>query len=305
MRIRNLLLAAITAIMPLSSQAESLPLGSGIHPDDFQVFSLDGRLLFVDDRPILALIGTFEGPDGYDTVYYGSRIKPPKPITTMTIEEVQQWQDRSVDAGSKSSAAGVYQFIRNSLRDAAKNAGIPRTELFSRYNQDRLARDALSKCGFYKHTVPDEKIGDCVARVWAALPLITGPNAGKSAYDGVAGNKSLTSVDTVMRAIRGRFRDIAYSDGLRGKTIARADIQEISPSAPVMSFLPQQAPALPPPDYITFSLAEPDQIQAEVAEKEVRRERFRASLDERARRIQPFYGYVKSERAEKTRYVSN
>lgn len=258
-------------------------MGVGIHPADFHVYDLEGRLLFVDDRPILTLIGTFEGPDGYDTVYYGSRIKPDKPITEMTIAEVLRWQDRSVSAGSASSAAGVYQFIRKTLRSTVDRAGISHAEKFDRFTQDRMARDALRRCDFYKHSTSDQEIANCLARTWAALPVVSGAKAGKSYYQGVAGNKSLTSVESVMNTVRGRFRDIVYAGELRNYRPEPA--QPISREVVARSSAAQVAP-----ETIKFSLREP--TKTDIIQKRV--ERRREAYEKRRSELLPFSGYVGS-----------
>lgn len=284
---KSMLIALCLCILSLPVKADTM-MGVGIHPEDFYVYDLDGRLLFVDDRPILTLIGTFEGPDGYDTVYYGSKLRPPKPITEMTIDEVQAWQDRSVSAGSKSSAAGVYQFIRGTLKDTVARAGISRETKFDRFTQDRLARDALRRCGFYKHTVPDEQIGNCLASVWAALPVVSGDRKGHSAYHGVAGNKSLTSVESVMRTVRGRFRDIAYAGELRN--YRPTPVEHISKTVVAQTGTVQETQG-----GIVFSVRSP--TEREIAEQRatLRKENYA----QRRQKLQPFGGYVRSERKER------
>lgn len=283
--------AVLATALPASADARKPPdphMGVGIHPEDFKVFDLNGRLLFVDDRAILSLIGTFEGPDGYDTIYNGSRVKPEKPITTMTIEEVQDWQRRSVKAGARSSAAGVYQFIQDSLRDTVKKADIPRSALFDRFTQDRMARSALRNCGFYRHDVADSVIGDCLAGTWAALPLITGPNAGKSRYQGVAGNKSLTSIETVMRTIKGRFRDVAHARDLMNLPTGEVAVQRITGPVPSAQLVKERSTET---GEIVFSVSEPD---PELLARQ-REQQYRTTLDERAEQLRPFSGYVRAD----------
>lgn len=279
--LKRALCAAFLFLSPVAASAADDMMGVGIHTADFYVYDLEGRLLFVDDRQILKLIGTFEGPDGYDTVYYGSRLRPPKPVTEMTVEEVQAWQDRSVDAGSRSSAVGVYQFVRKTLRGTAAKAGITRDTKFDRFTQDRLARFELRRCGFYKHTVPDEEIANCLAGVWAALPLVSGPNRGKSRYQGYAGNKSLTSVKSLMDTVQGRFRDIAYAGELRNyrpAPVEHLDRREIAQTGTVENA----------PDGIVFSVRTPTQQEILEDRMKARRE----SYARRAQNLRPFGGYV-------------
>jgi hypothetical protein len=81
--------------------------------------------------------GTF----GYDTVYSGAKVKPPKPISQMTIGEVKAYQQQLINSGSNSSPVGRYQFIKNGdafAKQVAK-AGLKDTDIFNAENQDRLA----------------------------------------------------------------------------------------------------------------------------------------------------------------------
>lgn len=181
--------------------------GEGARPSDLRLYDVGGRRMVVDDRAVLGLIGRYEARDNYDIVTAYTRMRPPRPLTAMTIREVLAFQDAVVRNGSSSSAMGMYQFIRNTLRSTAMDSGLGLDAPFDRFNQDRLARHALSSCGFYRHDVPDTAIGNCLARVWASLPVVEGRARGRSHYAGYNGNAHLTSVESVMATIRGRFKD--------------------------------------------------------------------------------------------------
>src|SRR5690606_17835867 len=133
-----------------------------------------------------------------------SPIKPPRPLSTMTISEVLAFQDRAVAMGSESSAAGKYQFIRKTLRSLVKDFGIDPNTPFDARTQNYLARVMLASCGFYGTEKTNNEIGNCLSRVWAALPVMSGPKAGKSYYHGKAGNRALTTIDQVDRMITAR-----------------------------------------------------------------------------------------------------
>lgn len=81
--------------------------------------------------------GTF----GYDTVYSGAKIKPPKPISQMTIGEIKAYQKLLLNSGSNSSPVGRYQFIKNGNAFAKQvaGAGLKDSDIFNAENQDRLA----------------------------------------------------------------------------------------------------------------------------------------------------------------------
>lgn len=84
-------------------------------------------------KPLLDLIGKYEADSaapaqgvesGYDVVVWAAfQIYPPtKPISTMTIEEVLEWQKEAISAYRKKymrsigfSAAGRYQIVRSTL----------------------------------------------------------------------------------------------------------------------------------------------------------------------------------------------
>lgn len=159
----------------------------------------------VNDRPMLELIGYYEGPRGYDDVFRKATIKPPMPLTQMTIGEVMAFQNRMVAAGSESSAVGRYQFIRKTLARLVEASDLPHDALFDRNVQDYLARLLMAECEFYAPRQHELEIANCLAQVWAAFPVATGEKAGRSYYEGIAGNRALVDVGTVVRTINRRF----------------------------------------------------------------------------------------------------
>lgn len=166
-----------------------------------------GQSTPVNDKPILNLIGAIEAPAGYNDYYRGMPVRPAKPISEMTIREVIAFQNYAVARGSKSSAVGRYQFIRGTLAELATEKRIHPDTIFDRRVQDYLARMKLQDCDYYARHVNEIKISNCLAKVWASLPVITGPKAGRSYYQGIAGNKSLVGIGTVVRTVGLRFTD--------------------------------------------------------------------------------------------------
>lgn len=138
-------------------------------------------------RTMLDLIGSLEAPEGYDQVYSGSVIPTPRPLTAMTVREVLEWQDLSVEMGSDSSAAGRYQIIRDTLRGLVRQGVVGMDEIYSTQTQDRLGAHLLAQTG-YRDGVRDAGTANRIAGVWAALPAVSGPNAGDSVYEGVIDN---------------------------------------------------------------------------------------------------------------------
>jgi hypothetical protein len=183
---------------------------SGYASQDDGSFSADG-LAQLDEsvtegalKPLLDLIGLAEGA-GYGTVFGGSRIRPNKPITTMSISELLEWQDRSVAAGSISSAAGRYQVIRGTLRTVIGSGTVSRDNIYDPTTQDKIAIYLLKVRGlnrFISGSLSKESFANNLAKEWASFPVATGPKAGRSFYDGdSAGNKSRVSVHQVFAAL--------------------------------------------------------------------------------------------------------
>lgn len=159
---------------------------------------------------LLDAIAQAEGA-GYNTVYGGSRIQPPRALTAMTVGEVLEWQKESVAAGSISSAAGRYQVIRATLEGSVAAGVVALSDTFNGETQDKIATYLLAQRGlnrFVANQISSEAFGNAIAREWASFPVITTQtrdgrtiNPGDSYYSGVAGNKSRISVEQALSAI--------------------------------------------------------------------------------------------------------
>lgn len=160
---------------------------------------------------LLDLIGKHEAPGGYDQVYGGSKIQPPKPITSMTVGEVLAWQDRSVAAGSKSSAAGRYQFLRKTLRSLVREGAVSMGDRFDKATQDRLATRLMERRGLGNYLagkISETEFAQSLSKEWASLPAATKDKKGRAAngqsyYAGDGLNRALTNLGSVISAIRG------------------------------------------------------------------------------------------------------
>lgn len=142
------------------------------------------------ENTVLDLVGELEAPQGYDQVYSGVRVSPPRPITTMSVGEVLDWQRTAVRGGSISSAAGRYQIIRPTLQRLVNEGVVSPGARFDAATQDRLGRHLLGETG-YRAGDASTVTADRIARVWAALPRTSGTNPGRSYYEGIAGNHAL------------------------------------------------------------------------------------------------------------------
>lgn len=166
--------------------------------------------------PLLDFIGNKES-EGYDDIVgLVSRSRyPTKPLTQMTIGEVLNWQE-SIDDFQLSEAVGRYQILEDTLRGYNNDrgvgpgnplytrAGLSTGDLFSPENQDKMALVLLNGRGLQKFVdgeITREQFANNLASEWASLPLVTGPNAGRSKYAGDGLNRSLTSVQEFLDAI--------------------------------------------------------------------------------------------------------
>ncbi len=201
----------------------SLAILSGLSPAHAGSAS---TMAHVQDKPFLDLLGSIEGPDGYNDIVTGATSQPEKPLTRMTVQEVLDYQELLQAQGSASTAVGRYQFIRKTLSYMVAKYDIDRNRLFDSHLQDSLARQMMRNCKFYDSGVPAEQVGNCLARAWAALPVLSGEKTGESHYEGVAGNKARTSREEVYAALSKRF-ERKQAQAIQSYKIAQADILPI------------------------------------------------------------------------------
>ncbi len=151
-------------------------------------------------RGLLDFIGSIEAPAGYDDYYRGVSSGLPQPLSSMTIGEVLAWQD-SIDASSRSEAAGRYQIMEDTLRGLMTSKGIDKNRRFDSATQDELAVMLLKRRGWDPNRSDLVKMGNSIAHEWAALPICSGPKTEMSAYEGVAGNSAQTSCDAYLTVL--------------------------------------------------------------------------------------------------------
>ena len=153
---------------------------------------------------LLRFIRALEAPRGYADYERRISLPPPKPLTAMSIGEVLDWQVRVRRSGAPSSAAGGYQIIHPTLKRLVTKYDIPRSRRFDAGLQDHLARLLIGECGRKGAKSNHPRYGNCLAGIWAALPLTQGVNRGRSAHHGVAGNKALTHPETLLALLAGQ-----------------------------------------------------------------------------------------------------
>ena len=167
---------------------------------------------------LLDFIGNKEAPRGYDQIVgLVSRSRyPTKRLTEMTIGEVLAWQE-SVDRSSNSEAVGRYQIMEDTLRGynndrtgkgttrgLYERVGLSEGDLFSPENQDKMAIYLLEEDGLTRYIngeITTERFANNIAATWASMPLVTGPNAGRSKYESDI-NRALVPVEPFLNAVR-------------------------------------------------------------------------------------------------------
>lgn len=144
------------------------------------------------------------------------------PFTTMTINEVLDWQRDNNPPGLATAAAGRYQIIRNTLLDLKEMMGLRGDELFDKNMQDAMAIRLLKKRGLDSYMAGDISRETFMYRIsmeWASLPKNM---EGISYYGGDGINAAHASPHTVLAAIDG-IKDNSLKPGT--PVYASTDIQ--------------------------------------------------------------------------------
>ena len=198
----------------------SLPGLPGIRPQDAPGFTASDPTYSEPTAPVsggaglsglLNLIGGVEAPQGYDQVYGGIRSadQPPKPLTSMTVNEVLAWQD-SIDARYPSEAAGRYQVMEDTLRGLVRSGQVSGNARFDRNTQDNIAVILMKRRGlddYQTGRISADKFAQKLSQEWASLPAITVDKKGRTAtgqsyYAGDGLNRSHVAIDTILSAVR-------------------------------------------------------------------------------------------------------
>lgn len=170
----------------------------------------------MEAQAILDLIGSAEAPRGYGQAFGGSKLAPPRPLDQMTVAEVMAWQAASVAAGSESGAAGRYQIIGKTLRGLVGTLGLDGSETFDKALQDRMGEALLERRGFSAWRdgrISATRFANQLAQEWAGLPLVTGPNAGRSYHHGTGSNAATISPERMMATLGGSYVPPAGAPG--------------------------------------------------------------------------------------------
>lgn len=143
--------------------------------------------------------------DGYDVIYANQQHRLPKPITQMTIAELQGHQASGWPA--RSTASGRYQFMRATLADLRRELKLLDGQVFDPNLQDRLGYHLLKRRGyeaFMAGHISRTEFGRRLAMEWASLPVLASVKGahrtvqrGQSYYAGDGLNKSLVDPSRV------------------------------------------------------------------------------------------------------------
>lgn len=155
---------------------------------------------------LLDFIGDIEAPKGYGTIFANKQNTLPKPLTSMTLDEVIA-SGPSWTRAHKSSAAGRYQFMNATLKGLKKELNLRGTQTFDANLQDRLGFHLLKRRGYDSFIAGKLSVagfGKLLSQEWASLPVLADTKGGsrdvkrgQSYYAGDGLNKSLVKPEAV------------------------------------------------------------------------------------------------------------
>lgn len=184
------------------------------------------------DGELLDFIAAKESGGDYNAVYGQGSVAG---LTDMTIAQVLDYQKQLLSQGQKSSAVGRYQFIRSTLAEEASAAGIDiNKEKFTPENQDKLILNRLKRVRgldkFKSGQLSPQQFAENLSMEFASLPSPIKGGGTKSYYEGIAGNKSLTSMENVYAAISPK----TSSTQLASASSAVSDARQEMSSQPII-----------------------------------------------------------------------
>lgn len=154
-------------------------------------------------------------PDCYNVIFANRQSALKKPVTQMTLAEVQEaqktwatkgWAAR-FNSGKASSATGAPQLMRATLAGLIDELGLRMSQVLDGDLQDRLGYHLLKRRGyaeFMAGRIDRAEFGKRLAQEWASFPVLAPTKGatrnlirGQSYYAGDGLNKSLTKPETV------------------------------------------------------------------------------------------------------------
>lgn len=151
---------------------------------------------------LLEVIGTIEGPRGYEVIFRNRQDRLATPLTAMTLAQVLAAQPGWATANG-SSAAGRYQVIEQTLTTISADLALDPRERYDARLQDRIGYGLLLRRGFDRFIARDLSLPAFaleLAREWAAFPVLAPVEgmhrqlaAGETYYAGDGRNRALMS----------------------------------------------------------------------------------------------------------------
>jgi muramidase (phage lysozyme) len=146
----------------------------------------------------------------YDIIYGHNQGKLPKPVTSMTVDEVIAAQSGFTKRFG-SSATGAYQFMKATLSDLKRELGLRSGQILDPDLQDRLGYHLLKRRGyeaFMAGQIDRPEFGKRLAMEWASFPVLTATQGahrklkrGQSYYAGDGVNKALVAPEKLEAVI--------------------------------------------------------------------------------------------------------
>ncbi|WP_061930080.1 hypothetical protein [Aureimonas sp. AU22] len=177
-------------------------------------------------------VGT-EARSGYDIIFGHNQDKLPKPVTSMTVDEVlgqqQSWSSRF-----GSSATGGYQFMRATLSQLKSELKLRGAQVMEPNLQDRLGYHLLKRRGYEKFVsgqMDRTEFAKRLAQEWASFPVLIATRGqhrqisrGQSFYAGDGLNKALVKPEAI-EGILAEVLDLAAADAVA--PIARPEPEDV------------------------------------------------------------------------------
>lgn len=166
-------------------------------------------LTFISDTETSA-----SAPACYEVIYGHNQHKLPKPLTSMTLAEVQLAQ-KTWSKKFGSSATGAYQFMHATLKGLIAELSLSGTQKLDGDLQDRLGFHLLKRRGyesFVSGKISLAEFGKRLSQEWASFPVLADCQGahrqlkrGQSYYAGDGLNKALVKpekVETVLKRVK-------------------------------------------------------------------------------------------------------
>lgn len=138
---------------------------------------------------ILDFIAKHESLGNYNAVIDNANAT--RDLSALTLTEIDFLQSELKAAGKRSTAIGRYQFLQATLRGLKTKLRLKDSDLFTPTLQDRLAVELMVGRGYkswWRDKMDDANFLHNLSMEWASLP--DPYRAGKSYYDGIAGNSA-------------------------------------------------------------------------------------------------------------------